>query len=237
MNRQHAYVIEAGAEEGIEIAQKYASEELGIRNKGNADWIELRYGLLSVEDSRRVQELAVQAPIKSDKKALAIAANRAYHEAQNALLKLFEEPPEGTYLFLIVPTAGMLLPTLRSRVQILENPKKKNTIIYDSDGIAAEFIKGSKEKRTALIKKLTSGRDEEERRENREAALAIVNGIEAVAYRDVVRPTADVGRSTSYIWALLKELQVLRGYLHDRSAPVKMILEHLSLVLPRNLLS
>jgi hypothetical protein len=36
--------------------------------------------------------------------------------------------------------------------------------------------------------------------------------------------------------ALLFDIATLRGYLYDRSAPVRMILEHLSLVIPRNLL-
>ncbi len=90
-------------------------------------------------------------------------------------------------------------------------------------GIAEEFIKASKEKRSAMIKKLTSGKDEEEKREFREEAIAIVNGIETVAYMS--------GRGTSRHRELLEDIQVLRGYLHDRSAPVKMILEHLSLVL------
>ena len=35
--------------------------------------------------------------------------------AQNALLKTLEEPPQGSVLFLIAPSAGGLLPTLRSR--------------------------------------------------------------------------------------------------------------------------
>ena len=36
--------------------------------------------------------------------------------------------------------------------------------------------------------------------------------------------------------ALLSDISVLRGHLHDRSAPVKMILEHLSLIIPKGLL-
>lgn len=99
-------------------------------------------------------------------------------------------------------------------------------MIYHTSS-AEEFLKANKEKRSALIKKLTSGTDEEERRENRDAALALVNGIEAA-----------IDASQTYIKhaGLLAELATLRGYLHDRSAPVKMILEHLSLVLPKGLI-
>ena len=78
-----------------------------------------------------------------------------------------------------------------------------------------------------MIKRLTSGKDEEERRELREEAIAIINDIETVAYAS--------GRSTSRHRELLEDIQILRGHLYDRSAPVRMILEHLSLILPNDL--
>lgn len=233
--RHHAFVIEAEAEEGITAAQAWAERELGMRAKGNPDIVVARYGLFSVEDARRVSELAAGAPFAGEHKVVIIAASRAYHEAQNALLKIFEEPPRGTYLFLVLPTLGSLLPTLRSRVQILDPYRDvrrpdvaSGRRTSHTSEVAEEFMKASKEKRSAMIKKLTSGKDEEARRENREEALAIVNGIEALAYMS--------GRPTSRHLELLEDIQVLRGYLHDRSAPVKMILEHLSLVIPKSLM-
>ena len=227
MNRHHAFVIEAEAEEGIAVAEAWLKKELRMEAKNNPDVIVLRYGLLSVDDARRVSELATGAAFSGDTKAVIIAASRAYHEAQNALLKLFEEPPQGAYLFLIMPTLGGLLPTLRSRVQELKNMEYgiKNVEIPEA---AEEFMKATKEKRSALIKKLTSGKDEEERRENREEALAIVNGIEAAIYHKG-------GFTKPPLTALLQDIQELRGHLHDRSAPVRMILEHLSLVMPKGL--
>ena len=230
MNQHHAFVIEAEALEGIAAAEAWVKKELGMKAENNPDVVVRQYGLLSVEDARQVSELAAGIAFAGDTKAVIIAASRAYHEAQNALLKLFEEPPAGTYLFLIMPSLGGLLPTLRSRVQILQNTEKKNTTIYGSNSAAAEFMKANKEKRSAIIKKLVSGKDEEERRENREEALAIINGIEAAAYRDG-------GFTKSPIEAaLLKDIQELRAHLYDRSAPVRMILEHLSLVLPKGLI-
>ena len=229
MKRQHhAFVIKAEAEEGIEVAQEWVEKELGIKVQSNPDIIVLRYGLFSVEDARKVAELAAGAPFVGEHKVVIIAASRAYHEAQNALLKLFEEPPPRTYLFLILPSLGSLLPTLRSRVQVL-NTHVGRTTSYIPEGAAEEFMKANKEKRSALIKKLTSGKDEEERRENREEAIAIVNGIEAAVYRNR-------GFTKPPVAALLRDIATLRAYLYDRSAPVKMILEHLSLVIPKNLI-
>ena len=236
MNRQHAFVIEAEAEEGIAIAQAWAGKELGVSGENNPDSNVLRYGLFSVADARRVSELAASAPFSGESKVIIIAASRAYHEAQNALLKIFEEPPVGTYLFLIMPSLGGVLPTLRSRVQTLGT-------MYDLGGptsdvgpprsyipeIAQEFLKGTKEKRSALIKRLTSGKDDEKKRELRDEAIALVNGIEASAY-------GKWGGLTSPKCAeLLSDIATLRTHLYDRSAPVKMILEHLALVTPKDL--
>lgn len=235
MNRHHAFIIEAGVEEGIRAAQEWAEKELGMEMRGNPDVAVLRYGLLSVEDARQVSELATGAPFVGDYKVVIIAATRAYHEAQNALLKIFEEPPKGTYLFLILPSLGGLLPTLRSRVQVLTTnvdircPHSEcGHRMSNIPEIAQEFLKATKEERTALIKKLTSGKDEEDRRENRDTAIALVNGIEAAIYSCGSRT------STEHV-AALSDIATLRVHLYDRSAPVKMILEHLSLTIPKGL--
>ncbi len=220
----HAFVIEAGVEEGVERALEWITSELGLRPQGNPDVIVLRYGLFSVEDARKVLELASQAPAAGDAKALVIAATRAYHESQNALLKLFEEPPVGTHLFLILPTLGGLLPTLRSRVQVLKTAKNSGFRKSRISAMAEEFIKASPEKRSAIVKKLSTGRDEDERRERRDEAIALLTGVEQAASEDVVRHKV-----------LLNDVMTLRGFLHDRSAPLKMILEHLAIVTPKNL--
>ena len=219
---QQAHIVEGEAEQGIKRVEGLVLKELGMRAKANPDFIVLRYGLLTIEDARAISSIAATAAHAGDHKVIIIAAARAYHEAQNALLKIFEEPPEGAYLFLILPSLGSLLPTLRSRVQILR-VEEGNIVMPEA---AQTFLTANKEKRSALIKKLASGRDDEERRENRDEALSIVNGIEQAAVAKGVETNA----------ALLSDISKLRGFLYDRSAPVRMILEHLSLVLPRNLL-
>ncbi len=228
--RHHAFIIEAAeAESGIETARTWMRQELDSRANDNLDVIVLRYGLFSVADARRIFDLATGASFVGEYKVLIIAVSRMYHEAQNALLKIFEEPPKGVYLFLILPTFGGLLPTLRSRVTVLEvHAAKQQEKISE---VARMFIEGTRERRSALIKKLASGKDEEERRESRDETIAIVNGIEMASYRALRKHKDD-----KTIIALLFEIAFLRNYLHERSAPIRMILEHLSLVLPENLI-
>ena len=206
------------------IAGAFVEREFGMPLH-DPDVTVLRYGLFSVEDARDVVVVASRAPVGARGTALVLAADRAYHEAQNALLKLFEEPPKGVRLFLILPTLGGLLPTLRSRVQVLaragEPPKASHK--QHSGPLTEAFLRAKKEKRTALIKKLASGKDEEERRLHRDEAIALVNGIEGIAYERFAKGERAVVE-------LLSDIAALRGYLYDRSAPVRLILEHLALV-------
>jgi DNA polymerase III delta prime subunit len=226
--QQHAFVVAAGGEEGIGLVTTYVHEVLGMKAAGNPDVLILRYDLFSIDDARRVNELAAQGGFLSESKALIITTNRIYHEAQNALLKLFEEPPRGTHIFLILPTLGALLPTLRSRVQVLtgaETPISSNDI---SEAVHT-FIRASKEQRSALIKRIASADTEGTGRAYRDEAVSLVNGIERVAYHHFEH-TKDMSTV-----AVLRDITILRAYLYERSAPVRMILEHIALVLPRNL--
>src|SRR5579883_1426321 len=54
-----------------------------------------------IQDIREIQKIAFLKPIQSQEKILLLKkAETLTGEAQNALLKLLEEPPKSTYLFL-----------------------------------------------------------------------------------------------------------------------------------------
>lgn len=223
LSGHHAWVIEASEEEGLQRASTWVETELDMHVLNNPDVVIQRYGLLTVADARTVGDMAAGAPFGNGAKVVIVAASRAYHEAQNALLKLFEEPPPHTYLFLIVPTLGGLLPTLRSRVQVLTRGAGGRSSEQGITKSAEDFLGAAKEKRSAQIAKLASGRDDDERRAHREEAIALMNGIESQLVTLGIENHATT----------LAEIATLRGYLYDRSAPVKMILEHLSLVIEK----
>lgn len=214
----HAYVIEAPQVEGVARALTWVREALKMEPQGSPDVVVLRYPFLPVEEARKVSEKVSGAPLVGEHKVVVIAAERLYHEAQNALLKVFEEPPPNTYLLLVVPTVGALLPTLRSRVIVLKGIEST----APNTAEAADFIKASREMRVARIKKLTSGKDDDEKRQNRDEARALLNGLEALLAEAGVERHQET----------LREIVTLRNYLFDKGAPVKLILEHLALVLP-----
>lgn len=83
---------------------------------------------IGIEDIKLMQKKIFLKPIKSDLKAIIIdEAHLLTTEAQNALLKILEEPPAKTILILSTQTKETLLPTIISRCTIVElqNERKK----------------------------------------------------------------------------------------------------------------
>lgn len=221
----HAYFITGENEQGIESALVHAETELGLARHNNPDLIVLRHGLFSVDDARKISELAYRAPSAGELKAIVISATRLFHEAQNALLKIFEEPPAGTTLFLIIPAEGMLLPTLRSRLLPLPGHENGGGLSPET----AAFLAGSGAEREKHIAKLLdrakSEKDEEKQRARNEA-IQLVEGLIRVSYAQKSRPE---------VLEFLRDLDTFLPILHERSAPLKLIFEHLMLVIPKGL--
>lgn len=84
-----------------------------------------------VDDARLVMREAYIA--EESKKHLIIVATTYRMEAQNALLKLLEEPPRNIVFILIAKSKTALLPTIRSRMQIESIAFEKEIFILDLD--------------------------------------------------------------------------------------------------------
>jgi DNA polymerase-3 subunit delta' len=75
---------------------------------------------ITVDQIRVLQQSLTTRPGLSNRRAIIIdAADDLERAGANALLKSLEEPPVGTFFFLISHASDRLLPTIRSRCQIL----------------------------------------------------------------------------------------------------------------------
>ena len=81
-----------------------------------------KFERLGIEDSRALALDQSQTNWHGHKKIFILEINDATIEAQNALLKVLEEPTAETHFFLIVPSIEVLLPTVRSRLQRVTPP-------------------------------------------------------------------------------------------------------------------
>lgn len=216
----HAYLATGEIGAGIERARSFAVRELGLAGHDNPDLIVLRYGHFPVEEARRVVELSSRVALGTHR-LIVVAAERLFHEAQNALLKAFEEPPEGTVLVLVVPAEGQVIATLRSRLLPLPEEGTEEHTFHP-------FIRATAAERAKLVEKLlvrSKSDKDEEKQAARAEAIRIVEDLTRAAHAQGTEKHAQ----------LLTELDRFLPILHERSAPLKLIFEHLMLVLPENL--
>lgn len=76
---------------------------------------------IGIEDVRNLQKKIILKPIKSKTKAVILdGSNGLTMEAQNALLKILEEPPANTIVYITTTNKDLMLPTIISRCKVIE---------------------------------------------------------------------------------------------------------------------
>lgn len=96
---------------------------------------------IGIEDIKTVQKKIFLKPLKSTTKLIVIEdAHLLTTEAQNALLKVLEEPPAHTHIILATETKEALLATILSRCQIIELEEEKATLSEETVNEFIDFI-------------------------------------------------------------------------------------------------
>lgn len=116
---------------------------------------------IGIDEVKQMQKKIFFKPIKSEQKAVIIEdAHLLTHEAQNALLKVLEEPPTNTILILASNTKEALLPTILSRCQVIELEQTQPKLTEKAKQDLVEFIEnlstmsvGDKLKKAELLAK------------------------------------------------------------------------------------
>lgn len=82
---------------------------------------------VGIADVREIQKKTYFSPLRGDYKGILLDATSGITlEAQNALLKTLEEPPESTLIIVLVQNLGEILPTILSRCKIVQLSLQKN---------------------------------------------------------------------------------------------------------------
>lgn len=228
----HGYLLVGDFEISRKMALEAARTLLGYtiaKLKSHPDFFEKKFELFSIKDSLELRYKASMKPFIGKKKVFVVEISYFSIEAANALLKTFEEPAEGTHFFIITSSVENLLPTLRSRLTIVDfsvKPKLDKEK-YDS---YEKFLKALPSKRLETIKKLLT----KDFSQNKKTAIEFLNGLEVVVASQF-EPKTDVGSATDARLRLsaLEEIQKNREFLFDRAPSIKIILEHIALTLPK----
>ncbi len=221
----HAYAIQGSKENVMPELLKFLESDFGVKIKNNPDFFYQEFETFTIDDGRDLQERHLRRAIGS-KKVFIIVTRFITVEAQNALLKLFEEPTQDTHLFLVMPNTQTLLPTLKSRLVMLNY---ENADLENGAQLAKKFLSEKPAGRLILVKKMIEEKD-------RGAAIDLVTAIEralsprlhtpnSVDKKNSSEPSSETARS-------LTEVLLVKKYLHDRAPSTKLLLEHICLILP-----
>lgn len=174
--------------------------------EGGPDVLLERYTQFTIAEARALKQASSQLPVSRQHRIFILSIMSATPEAQNALLKLFEEPALTARFYIIVPFEEVLISTVRSRLMIryVEESLQKN------DKLVEEFLRSTLNERLLLIAARMKEKDDA-------WCDALIQGLE--------RYTQKHGEVSAT--ELLFALRHMRG----SGASKKMLLEHLALSL------
>ncbi len=202
-NLHHAYLLIGRREEAEKRLHEVFSEQ-SLTLIGSPDYFVFKEATFGIEQARALGTLAIRKAFV-DKKVFFLAPETITAEAQNALLKTFEEPIADSHFFLVVSDPQVVLPTLRSRMRILH--VQSETLDMSE---AERFLSSSLKERLNFTKKFVDGE------KNLSAFLD-----------DLLHLLRERGSDLK----LLSQVHEMRLRSGERSASSRLILEHLSLVL------
>lgn len=171
--------------------------------------------VLDMETAKTIVSWA-QTPYNDEKIAL-ISFHTIGLEAQNALLKILEEPRDGVRFILITSNIANIIDTVLSRVLLVHHQEHNESL-----SLAEAFLNTDYGFRMKLpeITTLLSQVDEEDRKD-RESIRAFILSLATVVEKSKAKP--------SYTQEVLE----IAAYASDPSASGKALVEYLALLLPQ----
>lgn len=219
----HSYLIE-GDPEKVAVELLAFLEMRGEIEKKSPDVLCQVYESFAIDDSGEIKNWHSRLGVGQKKKICIIATKFINREAEQTLLKIIEEPAKDTHFFIIVPDTSVLLPTIISRCHIVKTEQSNDKNLQK---IAQDFVvSGPKKRLSVVLEIIKENKSDENSGQLRAYATMFINEIEKIYYQKFKKNKND--KNIKYI---LNELQKNREYLSTPGASVKMILEHLALVI------
>jgi DNA polymerase III delta prime subunit len=178
-----------------------------------------KYERFGVDEARSLARMAGLKNVSAEAVFL-VAFGSITSEAEQALLKLFEEPQQGT-VFVVLCPHGALGATLKSRMLEYPDDTKDGPLLNEGPSFVSQeankFLKMSGKERSDFIAKLLKDEDTA-----KERVRDFVNALEVLLAKDIKKNAQ-----------ALADIAMARDYLSDRAPSMKMLLEHLALSLPQ----
>lgn len=165
--------------------------------------------------------LKVPGSAKIKRVAVIQEAQTMTGEAQNALLKLLEEPPEGSVLILTSTRPQGLLPTIRSRVQTVHLQSAAAKPETEAIQLVKQVLSGTTYDRLLLVDGLSK---------QKEAAAAFVGTLSTVALASL-EPAARKGGAGVARWQTVLQAAATAENALMHNGNTKLVLTELMLAM------
>lgn len=209
-----AHIVEGDA--GAVPSLRALLVQAGFGTESDPDVYVRTYASFGVDDAREISARADTRALGTLHRVFVIVTPAMTTEAQNALLKTLEEAPGGAAFFLVVPSAELLLPTVRSRCQMMRVATERQAIPGAIDPGA--FLVAAPAERIDMLKALL---DADER--DLAGAYALLGGLERALAARTGETAARDGLAAIYR---------ARRYLGDKGSMMKPLLEQVALLVP-----
>jgi DNA polymerase III delta prime subunit len=210
----HVFLIEGNHENTKPALMEFFEKEFQIKAAGNPDFRMEDFLSFGIDESRLLKAMQLRrAFTEGAKKIFVVSADSFTLEAQNSLLKIFEEPTADTYFFILAPSAQFFLPTLLSRVVcVSEDTRGGNFEAIE------KFLKEPYSKRLEIALEMSKDAPRAGRFFDELIRFYYEKGLKEERTK---KETKSLEMASKY-----------RIYAHARAPSLKMMLEHLALILP-----
>lgn len=168
---------------------------------------------IKIDQAREVIEFLSLQSLTENRVVIIDQAQSMNAQASNALLKILEEPPVGTFFFLIAPSNAGILPTIRSRSRVVQfKPLNMDEVArrVEAPAWALRACGGSFEK----LEQLQESHEIEVRAKAADLLGLLVQDQDFLTnetWRDGMKDRGASLRMVSYWISFLRDAMVLKG--------------------------
>lgn len=190
-------------------------KKLNFKIHKNPDFSFFRTDSFGILDARNLEKWTMGKPLSGNTKVYLLMANSITSEAQNALLKVLEEPPRGTYIFIVIENLGNILPTFLSRIRVFdlrdskgESNARKNDVARNAE----MFLKSGIKSRLATI-------------------VSLAKDESKIEMKNLIRDLEEIAYHRGFDQKNMKNILTAKIFATSRGSSPKMLLEWLSCVI------
>ena len=234
-NLHHAYLIEGDREKIVSSVLEFV-QSLGVKILGNQDFSLITTDSFKVEDARNLKALSSLKGF-SNQRVFVISTNNFLLEAQNTLLKMFEEPTENTLFFIIMPDVNSLLKTFISRFYLIS---ARQDLAETQTREVEKFISMPGKNRVDFIKELLTEKEEKDEEGSdivelngvRSKALIFLNALELTLHKKLTKNVSGISDDQNPLLSCHEHIFKVRKFLRMPGSSTKTLMESVALIVP-----